>query len=155
MPSPFRPLLFAAVLAACAAAPFAAVPAGAQNVDVIKERQALMKKIGGAAKAGGQMLKGDVAYDPAKGAEIFETMNTSIKAFATKFPEDSKTGGDTEASPAIWEKPDEFKAKIAKFESDTGAALAAKPQTVEDFKVAFGTVTQNCKSCHQAFRVDK
>jgi len=33
--------------------------------------------------------------------------------------------------------------------------MAAKPATAADFGKQFGLVTANCKSCHEAFRVQK
>ena len=150
-----RRLTLTVALVGLAAGPVATYPAGAQNLDVIKQRQEAMKHIGGAAKSGGQMLKGEVAFDPAKAAEVFTVMASNAKDFGTWFPEDSKTGGKTEAAPAIWEKPEEFKAKLTKFQSDIAAAAESKPDSLDSFKTAFGSVAQNCKSCHQEFRVDK
>jgi cytochrome c556 len=143
-----------ALLLAAVAVPLA-VPALAQNVDAVKARQAAMKTIGKSAKTAGGYIKGETEFDAAKATELFVTMKDSAVTFSKNFPEDSKTGNDTEASPAIWEKPDEFKAKLAKFEGDLDAAIAAKPATLDAFKASFGTVSQNCKSCHQEFRVDK
>ena len=66
-----------------------------------------------------------------------------------------KTGGDTEAAPAIWEKPAEFEAALVKYQDDTQAAIDAAPQDVDAFKQAFGQVAQDCKGCHEDFRIDK
>jgi cytochrome c556 len=148
-----RTLGFAALLLAAAAIPLA-VPALAQNLDAIGARQEAMKTVGKSAKAAGGYLKGETEFDAAKAAELFTVMKASAVTFSKNFPEDSKTGNKTEASPAIWEKPDEFKAKLAKFESDLDAAIAAKPATLDAFKTSFGAVGQNCKSCHQEFRLD-
>ena len=149
-----RTVSLAAALIACAVAPFA-VPASAQNVDVIKERQQAMKTIGKAAKTAGQMIKGETPFDTAMAVELFTSMDVSAKKFGKLFPEDSKTGGDTEAAPAIWAKPDEFKAKLTKFQTDIATAVAAEPYDIAAFKASFQTVAQNCKSCHEEFRVDK
>lgn len=146
-----RTLGLAALL--LAAVPLA-VPALAQNIDAIKARQTAMKTIGKSAKAAGGYLKGETEFDAAKAAELFTTMKASAVTFGKNFPADSKTGNDTEASPAIWEKPDEFKTHLADFESDLDAAIAAKPATLDAFKASFGEVGKNCKSCHQEFRVD-
>ncbi|WP_162130128.1 cytochrome c, partial [Phyllobacterium sp. YR531] len=35
------------------------------------------------------------------------------------------------------------------------AAVAADPKDLESFKTAFSQVSQNCGTCHQAFRVKK
>jgi cytochrome c556 len=150
-----RRLSLVAALVGCSVGAVSVFPAGAQNVDVIKQRQEAMKKIGGAAKSAGQMLKGEAAFDAAKAAEVFTVMAANAEIFGKSFPEDSKTGGETEAAPAIWAKPDEFKAKLVKFEGDIDAAAATNPDSLETFKTAFGGVAQNCKGCHEEFRVDK
>ncbi|SJZ80714.1 c-type cytochrome [Consotaella salsifontis] len=141
-------LALAAAVATCGVA-------YAQNEAVIKERQELMKHNGAAAKAASGFIRGTTPYDAAKGMEILTTLQDTAEKFGTLFPEDSKTGGDTEAAPAIWEKPDEFKAALAKYKADTDKAVAAAPQDVDSFKVAFGMVASNCKSCHEEFRIDK
>ena len=135
---------------------FAALPAGAQDAgSPIDARQKLMKMNGRDSKAAAGMIKGETAFDPAKAEQIFMEMHQVSMEFGTHFPEDSKTGGDTEAAPAIWNEPDKWKAALAKFQSDTETAMNAKPQTVDAFKQQFGMVAQNCKSCHEEFRVKK
>ena len=42
------------------------------------------------------------------------------------FPDDSKTGGDTAALPAIWENKSDFDARFAAFGKDAAAALARR-----------------------------
>ena len=42
---------------------------------------------------------------------------------------------------------------MTKFQADTAAAAKAKPATLDEMKVSFGKVTENCKSCHETFRV--
>ena len=94
-------------------------------------------------------------YDAAKAAAIFTSMHSVAVNFGKHFPATSKTGGKTEAAPAIWEKPAEFKAALAKFEADSKAAMAAKPATLDAFKPVFFSVVGNCKSCHEVFRIKK
>src|ERR1700685_1749765 len=83
--------------------------------DVIKSRQALMKRSGDMAKLGASINRGDTAFDPAKANEILAAFADKAQKLPTLFPDCSKTGGDTHAAPAIWEKPDQFKERIAKF----------------------------------------
>lgn len=131
-----------------------AAPALAQTGH-IDARQAIMKQNGRDTKAGGDMLKGATPFDAAKAQTILDNYASGAKAFGTHFPKGSETGGDTEASPAIWSKPADWKAALAKWQKDTGAAAASKPTTIAAFGAAFGQVTQNCKSCHEGFRVKK
>jgi cytochrome c556 len=128
-------------------------PVLGQEGDPIAARQALMKQNGKDAKAGGEMLKGVTPFDAARAQVILLDMNAVAGKFGNFFPKGSEVGGDTKASPAIWTKAGEFKAALAKFQADTAAAVASKPMTVAAFGQQFGTVTANCKSCHEAFRV--
>ncbi len=121
----------------------------------LEERQAIMKANGKAAKMGGSMLKGETPFDAATAAKVLADLAAGAKPFGTHFPANSKTGGDTEAAPAIWDKPADWKAALAKYEKDSAAAAAMKPTDVASFGKAFGMVTANCKSCHEAFRIKK
>lgn len=140
---------FGVVLAMAAPAAFA------QPVDPIAARQALMKQNGKDTKTAAAFVKGEVPYDAVAAQAIFKDMNDVAMKFGNYFPANSQTGGDTEASPAIWTKPADFKAALVKFQGDTKAAMAAKPDSVDAFKAQFGTVTANCRSCHESFRVKK
>lgn len=142
------------VAAALAVAALTA-PVLAQGADPIATRQALMKQAGKNAKAGGEMLKGAVPFDAAAAQGILAAFADTAAKFGNHFPKGSETGGDTEAAPAIWAKPAEFKAALVKFQTDTTAAVAAKPATLPAFGQQFGAVTANCKSCHEAFRIKK
>lgn len=139
------------LLIAAATVAGAAMPAIA--ADPIAERQAIMKQNGKDTKALVGYMKGETPYDAAAVTALFTSMNNGAKAFGSKFPPTSKTGGKTEAAPAIWEKPADFKAAVAKFQTDTGAAAAARPASLDTMKPLFGAVTANCKSCHETFRV--
>jgi cytochrome c556 len=44
---------------------------------------------------------------------------------------------------------------IEKYKVDTAAAVTANPQDLASFQTAFKTVTANCGSCHQSYRVKK
>jgi cytochrome c556 len=127
----------------------------AQPADPIATRKALMKQNGKDIGAAMKMIKGEEPFDAAKAQAIFASMNGVAMKFGNYFPPTSKTGGETEAAPAIWEKPAEFKAAVAKFQTDTKAAMAAKPATLDAFKASFGPVAGNCKSCHESFRIKK
>ncbi len=147
-----RGMLLAMGLAVAGSLTMAAV---AQPVDPIAVRQALMKQNGKDTKAAFGMIKGDVPFDAGAAAAILASVSSAAAKFGTYFPANSQTGGDTEAAPAIWTKPDAFKAALIKFQTDSAAARDAKPATLDAFKAAFLPVTQNCKSCHEAFKIQK
>lgn len=119
----------------------------------IAERQQAMKAVGAATREGAAMAKGDAAFDAAKAQAIFKTYADSAKKMETLFPDMSRTGGDTTASPKIWEDQAGFKAALAKFEAD--AAAGANVTTLDGFRTAFGAATKNCGTCHEAYRIKK
>lgn len=127
----------------------------AQPADPIATRQALMKSNGKSIGAAMKMLKGEEPFDAAKAQTIVADMHGVAMKFGNYFPATSQTGGNTEASPAIWTKPADFKAALVKFQNDTAAAMAAKPATLDALKAAMGPVGGNCRSCHEAFRIKK
>ncbi|MBM0103884.1 cytochrome c [Steroidobacter sp. S1-65] len=63
--------------------------------------------------------------------------------------------GKTDALPAIWAKPAEFKKAMQMF-SDAAPKLqaAADSGNVAAIKTAFGDVGKACKNCHEQFRAD-
>ena len=131
------------------------LPATMATAGPIEDRKAIMKGNGRDTKLAGDMLKGAVPFDAAAANKILANYAAAAKAFPAHFPANSKTGGETEAAPAIWDKPADWKAATAKFQADTAAAAAMKPADAASFAKAFGMVTANCKSCHEAFRIKK
>jgi cytochrome c556 len=122
--------------------------------DPIAARKALMKKNGDEAKIGAQFMKGEAAFDLAKAKAIFAAYADAASKAPALFPDNSKTGGDTAALPAIWEKKDDFNAKLKKFGEDAKEAQT-KVTDEATFKAVFPTVQKNCGGCHETFRVKK
>lgn len=123
---------------------------------MVKMRMDAMSAIGDNMKSISAMLTGKATFDGA----LVSTQAEEIANHASAFPDHFTMQMDdqmTEASPAIWEKPDEFKKQAEELaalaealsakatEVDTGATLMA------DFKALAGT----CKSCHEQFRIKK
>lgn len=128
---------------------------GVAHADAIADRKAAMKKNGEAMGVLVKTAKGEMAFDQAAVMEAFETQREVTEGFAELFPEGSETGGETTASPKIWEDMDGFKASLAAYHEDLDAAIAAEPASVEEFRVVFGAVGENCQACHQDYRVKK
>jgi cytochrome c556 len=122
--------------------------------DPIAARQALMKTNGREGKIGSDMIRGKIPFDLAKAREMFAAFLDAANKMPNLFPENSKTGGDTSASPEIWVHMDDFRARFAKLAADSKAAL----ETVKDresFTAAYRNVNQTCDGCHEHYRVKK
>lgn len=130
------------------------VTAVAAQSDPIAARKGLMKNMGAATKAGGQMAKGEVPYDQAKAQEIFATYIDVAAKMPALFPDNAKTGGETTASPKIWEDKAGFAAGFTKISNEATAAKASV-KDLDSFKGAFGGLTKNCGGCHETYRVKK
>lgn len=117
----------------------------------IEERQALMKTLGTATKAGAEMVKGARPYDAAEAKRILDTYVAASSRIAGLFPAGSEEGGYTKAMIEIWSDATGFKAAVDKFEADARAAATATGD-LEAFKQAFATVGADCRSCHSDYR---
>ena len=124
---------------------------GAVGAAAITERKAAMKSVGGAAKAVGDMIKGDQPFDQAKVAAAYKTMEDNFIKVKALFPDDSKTGGDTTVLPTIWEKKADFLSKLDKASADAKAAAVAATD-LEALKGAQKGVGANCGGCHKEYR---
>jgi cytochrome c556 len=144
-------MLFRTVIAISAIA--IGVTAAVAQQDPITARKAAMKAIGAQTGQGGKFMKGEEPFDLAKAQNIFAVYANNAAAAASLFPDNTKTG-DTAASPAIWEKNADFKAKFAKFEADARAAQTGVKDEAS-FKANFPEVTKNCGGCHETYRLKK
>jgi cytochrome c556 len=140
-------------VAAVAVSAFGATVVVAQQ-DPIAARQALMKENGKAAKAVAQMVKGEAPFDLVTAKKSFAIFEATAAKMPGLFPANSKTGGDTTASPKIWESMDDFKAKFVKFAADAKAAEASV-KDLDSLKAALGMVGKNCGGCHETYRIKK
>ena len=134
-----------------------AVSAGtvaAQNVDAIKARKEILKSMGKPTKELAGMMKGEVPFDLSKVKQTLQLYQTQAPKLPPLFPPDSKTGGETEALPVIWDKKKDFEGRYAKLASDAKAAEA----TIKDeksFKANIKEVVGNCGGCHKIYREEK
>ncbi|PHP65157.1 cytochrome C signal peptide protein [Zhengella mangrovi] len=100
------------------------------------------------------MAKGDIAFDAKKVEGGLEAMRFIAATFANHFPEGSG-GGDSTASPKVWEDAAGFAAANEKWRADVQAALDNPPTDVASLGAAVGKIGGNCKSCHENFRIKK
>lgn len=135
-----------------------ATVAAAQNIDVIKERREALDAMGKMAKQTGKMLKGETDFDLAKVKEALAVFQEKSAKLPDLFPEDSKTGGDTDetktdALPAIWDNKDDF---VKRFETLASMAKDAEAGITDEFEFQekFPKVVGNCGECHKKYRKD-
>lgn len=122
--------------------------------DPIAARRALMKDTGKQAGGGAAMVRGEAPFDLAKAKAIFVAVQKQAAEAPALFPDNSKTGGETAALPAIWQSKADFDARFVKMGADAKAAEASVTD-LDSFKVAFGGVGKNCGGCHELYRLKK
>lgn len=124
--------------------------------DPIGDRQDAMDDIGRAMKAASTIAKGSAdSYDAAAAGKAMQTIASAAAELHTLFPADSQTGGDTRASPKIWENMADFDAHITKLEEAAKAGVAAAPGGLATFAPAVQAVGATCSSCHDLYRLRK
>lgn len=123
----------------------------------IEDRKAIMEANGKAAGALSAIVKGEKPFDAAVVMEALKTIKENSEKFdpVALFPVGTETGGETTASPKIWEDMAGFQAAAEKFKADAATAFANPPQDVEGVKSTLGALGSNCQACHQTYRVKK
>ena len=119
--------------------------------EIIKERKSIFSKNYKTAKRVNS-LASNGSLDEAKILMI--EMSDNYKRLLDLFPENSKTGFETEALPSIWENKDEFNLLMTKASSNMIELTSAIDGT-EDMKTTLGKyMWSSCKSCHSKFRAE-
>lgn len=131
-----------------------ATTVAAQNVAVIKERQDHLKAIGDAVKPVGAMYKGEADFDLAKVQAALKVIQEKAPLLPPLFPDDSKTGNDTEALPIIWDEKADFESRYKKL-GDAAKAAETGITDEETFPDTWKEVMGNCSGCHKKFRKPK
>src|SRR4029077_19476715 len=122
--------------------------------DPIAARKALMKANGQGAGALAKMLKGEAPFDPAVAKKAFASFEDAAAKMPALFPDNSKIGGETAASPKIWENMADVKARFVKLGNDSKAADASV-KDLDSLKAAFSQLGKNCNDCHELYRLKK
>lgn len=119
--------------------------------EIIKERQSIFSKNYKTAKRINS-LASNGSLDEAKILMI--EMSDNYKRLLDLFPENSKTGFETEALPSIWENKDEFNLLMIKASSNM-IELTSVIDGTEDVRATLGKyMWSSCKSCHSKFRAE-
>lgn len=121
----------------------------AQNLDVIKQRRETMRTIAEASARNFKMMKGEAPFELATVQAGLKTFQEQAAKFKAMFPDDSKTGGLSDAAPKIWTARAEFNAAIDTWIADAQAgATAIKDEA--SFKTEYPKVAKNCGGCHKS-----
>ncbi|WP_339952044.1 cytochrome c [uncultured Albimonas sp.] len=150
------------VIASAAVAALAAASLGLAHAadvepkidDPVSLRMNLMKDAGAAVGIMAAIAKGEAEFEPraVKGALL--TLNAVALGFPAQFPQGA-TSETSEAAPAIWDDAAGFQETAAKFIADTQQAKSMPMTNADEMKAALGLVAQNCKACHENYRVKK
>lgn len=119
----------------------------AQNVDVIDKRRAAMREMAQAGSAPFGMFQKRVDFDLAKVQAALKVYQEEGAKLRTLFPDDSKTGGDTDAASKIWTSRADFDKAIDSFVSTAKSAS----ETIKDeasFRTDYEKVARSCGGCH-------
>ena len=145
-------------LALAAAATFTAVPASAQFAkpeDAVKYRQSAMFVMSQHVGRIGAMANGRVPYDAAAAVQNAEVVAEMAKLPWAAFGPGTDKVTPTRAKPEVWTEQAKFKEHNEKLMGETGKLLAAaKTNSLDNLKVAFGSTANTCKGCHDAYRKD-
>jgi cytochrome c556 len=120
----------------------------ATDPDVIA-RQTLMKEMGGAAKALGDMAGGKTAFDAAAAEAAKSTLAGHAGEIAARFEKNPADPG-SEAKPEVWTSWDDFLAD-AKALGDAASALDVS--SAETIGAGMGAIGGACKACHTEYRM--
>lgn len=125
---------------------------------VVKKRMEGMKVMGSAMGEVGDMFKGKREFDAERIAASARTVRTHALEIEKLFPDTpmSRTSKVSEALPAIWKKPEEFR-KLARRLAERATALESTAGTGDKRKIRidFARLAKTCASCHTDFRKPK
>jgi cytochrome c556 len=136
-------------IAVAAAVAIGATAVYAQNAAVIKERRETMRTIAKSSGATFKIVKGEAPFNLATVQDTLKKVQSEAPKLKNQFPDDSKTGGNTEAQPLIWAKRAEFNAAIDKWVADAKTAEGLIKDEAS-FKAEYPKVSAGCGGCHKA-----
>lgn len=119
----------------------------ATDPDVIA-RQTLMKEMGGAAKALGDMAGGKSAYDAAAAEAAKATLAGHAAEIGAKFKANPTDPG-SEAKPEVWSGWEDFLSHATALET---AAKALDTSSAGAIGAGMGVIGGACKACHTDYR---
>lgn len=121
--------------------------------DAIKTREHLMKENNDHAKVVVEMVKGQSPYDAKAVAAAFDQWADTAQKLPGLFPDNSKTGEKTRASPKIWENKKDFDEKAVAFGKAVADNRAKAVGSLDGLKLAINAVGKACSNCHEDYRL--
>jgi cytochrome c556 len=123
--------------------------------DPIAARKALMKANNDNARNAVQMMRGQQPFDAAKVEAAFVQWADTAQKLPALFPENSKTGQETRATPKIWLNKMDFEAKAAAFAKAVAENRDKAKESLDGLKAAIPVVGKACDNCHEDYRLPK
>jgi cytochrome c556 len=120
--------------------------------DPIAARMALMKGNNDNARAMIQTIRGQKLFDGAAVEAAFAQWAETAQKLPGLFPENSKTGEKTRATPKIWENKKDFDEKAAAFGKAVADTRAQAVASLDGLKAAIPVVGKACDNCHEDYR---
>ena len=134
----------------------ASLPAAAQfqkPEDAVKYRQSAMFVMANHFGRIGAMANGRAPYDAATAAANADVVATIAKLPFVGFVDGTTGTQKGGANAKIWSDKAGFEAAAKKMQDETAKlAAAAKTNSLDNLKAAFGEVGKTCKGCHDEYR---
>lgn len=155
LPKSFRPVLAASLLGAVAM--LTTMPAAAQfqkPEDAVKYRQSAMTVMANHFGRIGAMANGRVPYDAAQALANAEVTSTMSRLPFVGFVDGTAGTQKGGAAGKIWTDRAKFDEGAKKMQDEMAKLLAAaRTNSLDNLKAAFGPVGQTCKGCHDDYRI--
>jgi cytochrome c556 len=146
-----------AVAAVAQTAPAGAPPGPSPARLAIDARKATFTLIGGNFRPLGLILKGNAPFDSDEVAKRANRLAFLAALLDENFPDVSNLGEpDTKAKADLWANRADFDKKLKTFQTDTATLVqvsATEKSASDTFKAAVAAVGQDCKACHDNYRI--
>jgi cytochrome c556 len=137
------------IAAALTALAIGATVVWAQNLEAIKQRREVMRAIAKASSVNFKMSRGDPPFGLATVQSNLKTMQDEISKFKGLFPDDSKTGGGTDADESIWTARADFNKAVDNFVAAVQTA-AGGIKDLASLKTEYPKLVKDgCGGCHK------
>jgi cytochrome c556 len=125
--------------------------------EAVEQRRAAFNLVGKTFKPFGGILKGEVDYKSVDVPALAKRLVSLNEFFPGTFHEDSNLGEpQSKARAEIWKDKEDFKKRLKDFRANTENLLAVVEREkgpTAAFKEAAQKVAQDCKGCHDNYKV--